>query len=55
MCTQMERIKSQDTVDIVNFVHYLRKQRCLMVQTEVGQIALLYSDNMHYESVPTLG
>ena len=52
MYTQMERIKGQDTVDVTNFVHYLRKQRCLMVQTEVGGRLLSISsvmptDNMH--------
>lgn len=37
MYVQMECIKTQESVDVVNFVHNLRKQRCLMVQTEVRE------------------
>lgn len=35
MHTQIQAIKENDCVDVVGYVQYLRKQRCLMVQTEV--------------------
>ena len=36
--SMMERMKSEDTLNIYEFVNHLRTQRVLMVQTQVGLI-----------------
>lgn len=39
--TMLDRIKAEGTIDIFNFVAYLRTRRTAMVQTEVSIVAIL--------------
>ena len=36
LCTQLQRIKTENIVDIFGFVQSMRRRRCYMVQTEVS-------------------
>ena len=38
--TMLDRIKAEGTIDIFNFVAYLRTRRTAMVQTEVSIVAI---------------
>jgi len=40
----LDRIKAESTIDIFNFVAYLRTRRTAMVQTEVRNTSFFYSD-----------
>lgn len=41
--TQIQAIKEKDYIDVVGYVQYMRRQRCLMVQTEVRFTSKHYS------------
>ena len=36
--TMMDRLKNEDSINVYEFLHQMRKQRMHMVQTQVGSI-----------------